>query len=272
MPDIHASVVEDRDLLLKTLRGDPVRCAYMLGDLDEAYWDLATWYGAGAGDDLDAVLMVYDGLSMPVMITWGQGGAMERIVQAFHAQLPGRALTHLQPHHVAAIDQYFGTEGLVPMLRMGLTEDAFEEVLEGPWEIEPLNHRHTGEIVELQRFYPDNFFEPTQIGYGHYYGVHQDDMLVSVAGVHVFSREVRVGVLGNIVTHPDYRGRGLSTACTSHLCRKLFDEGVEIVALNVKRQNRSAVSVYEKLGFRYHDTYLEGLVEQTPSYDQDEAE
>jgi hypothetical protein len=28
--------------------------------------------------------------------------------------------------------------------------------------------------------------------------------------------------------------------------------------LNVSRGNRSAVRVYEKLGFRYHDTYLEG--------------
>ena len=78
--------------------------------------------------------------------------------------------------------------------------------------------------------------------------------------MHAVSPQGKLAVLGNIVTHPDHRGQGLSTACTARLCTRLFDEGIEMLALNVRRQNRSAVRVYEKLGFRYHDTYLEGVV------------
>ena len=88
----------------------------------------------------------------------------------------------------------------------------------------------------------------------------QDGELISVAGVHAVSPKGKLAVLGNIVTHPEHRGQGLSTACTSHLCEHLFAQDIEVLALNVRRQNRSAVRVYEKLGFRYHDTYLEGLV------------
>jgi len=40
------------------------------------------------------------------------------------------------------------------------------------------------------------------------------------------------------------------------------------MALNVRRQNRSAVRVYEKLGFRYHDTYLEGFADKTGQLSQ----
>ena len=94
-----------------------------------------------------------------------------------------------------------------------------------------------------------------------------EDELVSVAGVHLHSPTFRIAALGNIVTHPDHRGRGLSTACTEVLCERLFQGEIETLALNVRRHNRSAVRVYEKLGFRYHDTYLEGFVDKTPPFD-----
>jgi len=134
-------------------------------------------------------------------------------------------------------------------------------------EVESLSHRNTGEIIALYQHYPDNFFEPSQLDSGHYLGVRVEDVLVSVAGVHLHSPSFGIAALGNIVTHPEHRGRGLSTACTEALCERLFEGQVDTLALNVRRHNRSAVRVYEKLGFRYHDTYLEGFVDKTPPFD-----
>lgn len=265
-PDLHVStarIVTERDLLKALLGRDPVTCAYMLGDLDEAYSDFCTWYGVDGSsgtDGLEGVLLVYDALSVPVLISYGQSGAIEAIIAHFWHELPGRALVHLQPHHVAAFDQVFGTEHLAAMLRMGLEAREFRPSRADASAVEQLSHRDTGEIIELYTHYPDNFFEPAQLDSGHYCGVRVGQRLVSVAGVHVLSHEASVATLGNIVTHPDFRGRGLSTMCTSHLCARLISEGVGTLALNVKRENRSAVRVYEKLGFRYHSTYLEGLV------------
>ncbi|MCB9728999.1 MAG: GNAT family N-acetyltransferase [Deltaproteobacteria bacterium] len=255
-----ASVITDRALLTALLIRDPVTCAYMLGDLDDAYSEFCTWYGVRGSDGLDGVLLVYDALSVPVLITYGQSSALEEIIRRYWQDLPGRALVHLQPHHVAAVDQVFGAEALVPMLRMGLEAREFHPATAEQLAVERLTHRHTGEIIDLYTHYPDNFFEPAQLDSGHYYGIRVDDRLVSVAGVHVLSHEASIATLGNIVTHPDFRGRGLSTACTSQLCTRLISEGIHTLALNVRRQNRSAVRVYEKLGFRYHATYLEGLV------------
>ena len=122
--------------------------------------------------------------------------------------------------------------------------------------------------MALFEFYPDNFFEPYQLSTGHYYGIFQEGEgspgpLVCVAGVHVVSREDRLAALGNIVTHPDLRGRGLSTRATSHLCRALGAEGIELLALNVERRNGSALRVYEKLGFRAHCTYIGAFMTRT---------
>ncbi len=262
-PASRPRLVEDKDLLRATLRRDPIATAYMLGDLADPYCNYTRWYGAGEGDTLEGVVLVYTALSAPVVITFGEPGPVEDVFATCHDAFPGRALVHLQPDHLQAIDQSFKCENLRPMLRMGLSSKAFAPAPEAAYDILQLGHRDTGEIIELFQFYPDNFFEPTQLGTGHYYGVRLDGRLVSVAGVHVFAPDERVACLGNIVTHPDYRGRGLSTACTSHLCAALIAEGVDVLALNVDRHNRSAVRVYEKLGFREHLTYLEGLMLRT---------
>lgn len=255
--------LEDDDEILELLTRDPIACAYMIGDLDEGYRDNCTWYGAGPKGALEGLLLLYEGLSAPVMITYGQSGAVEDTVNAFCGALPGRALVHLPPHHQTALERYYACDDLYPMLRMGMAAREFRGAPPSAFEVTRLSHRDTGDIVDLQGHYADNFFEPDQLGSGHYYGIRADGRLVSVAGVHVFSPAHKIACLGNIVTHTDFRGRGLSTACTSHLVAQLIREGIETLALNVRPQNRQAVRVYERLGFRYHGSYLEGWAVRT---------
>ena len=106
------------------------------------------------------------------------------------------------------------------MVRMGLQRDAFIPA-SGTEFVEPISHADTAALMALYRFYPDHFFEPYQLESGLYYGVWEDGELVSAAGVHVVSERFNIVALGNIVTHPDYRGRGLAVACTSAILEKL---------------------------------------------------
>jgi GNAT superfamily N-acetyltransferase len=167
----------------------------------------------------------------------------------------------MQPEHLEAFGVELVEHPLRPMVRMGMSLENFRpKDIDEALEIKQLSMGDIGEIIDLFGFYPDNFFEPAQLSTGYYYGVRIREKLVSVAGVHVFSPQVRVACLGNIVTHPEYRGRGLSTRCTSHLCSQLAKAGIDLFALNVERSNSSAVRVYKKLGFEEHATYLEGEV------------
>lgn len=254
------------------LQRDPIAAAYMLGDLDPVYSHYCAWWVASRDGVDRSVVLVYTGFSAPVVLTFGETAGIAAIFAADLDGIPQRALVHLLPEHLAVVDQYFHLERLRPMLRMGLRAGHFRPHM-GP--IPPgytapnrLSHRDTGDIMALFQFYPDHFFEPHQLTAGHYYGVRvegDEGRLLAVAGIHVVSKSDRVAAIGNIVTNPDHRGRGLSTLCTSMLVMSLLDEGVELLALNVERKNVSAVRVYEKLGFREHVTYLEGFLVRTLS-------
>jgi ribosomal protein S18 acetylase RimI-like enzyme len=69
----------------------------------------------------------------------------------------------------------------------------------------------------------------------------------------------RVAALGNITTHPDWRGQGLATKVTAAVCRSLR-ETVEHIGLNVHAENRAAIGCYEKLGFEIVTTYEEVML------------
>ncbi|MBL8785901.1 MAG: GNAT family N-acetyltransferase [Deltaproteobacteria bacterium] len=280
---------------------DPFATAYMLGDLDPVYASFCTWWiaseaaaqprpGAGpheAASPRDvAVLLVYTGLSAPVVLTHGSAAGIQAILAQAGDELPQRAHVHMSPDHLAVIDQHFTLDRLRPMVRMGLrAADVSAKAaqpqglalpvapVQGYGPVERLGHRHTGDIMALSQHYPDSFFEPHQLSSGHYYGIFAatsapagsdaSPLLVAVAGVHIVSKSDRVAALGNIVTHPDHRGKGLSTVATMHLCRELAAEGIELLALNVERRNTSALRVYEKLGFVDHCTYIEAFMTRT---------
>ena len=123
--------------------------------------------------------------------------------------------------------------------------------------VEGLTHRHTGEIMGLYQHYPDNFFDPSMLNTGMYFGIRKNEELVSVAGIHLLSESRDIAAVGNIVTHPNHRGHGYASRCVSHLVAELL-ERVEKVALNVGAANVSAIRCYEGVGFQTHFEFQEG--------------
>ncbi len=116
---------------------------------------------------------------------------------------------------------------------------------------------HLSEALALyEHSYPGNWFDARMLETGRYYGLWDAGRLVSVAGVHVYSRRYRVAVLGNIATHPAHRGQGYATRVTARLCRTLQDE-VDHIGLNVKADNIAAIHCYQRLGFETVATYAE---------------
>ena len=81
-----------------------------------------------------------------------------------------------------------------------------------------------------------------------------------MAGSHVYSQKYNVAPLGNICTHPDFRGKGWGRAVTAKLCKSLLQE-IEFISLNVKVDNKKAISLYEKSGFEIVSSYFEFMVE-----------
>ena len=76
------------------------------------------------------------------------------------------------------------------------------------------------------------------------------------------SRTESVAGVGNVFTRPDCRGQGLAQTVTSAVVMALKEAGIRTLGLNVEQTNPAAIRAYERIGFRAHFTYYEGLAER----------
>lgn len=253
--ELH-SVGEIAEFLAK----ERVANAYPLGYLDASYADECRWFGASLDGILRAIVLVYDGLSRPGVFTAGDAPGVAAIFHDFAESRPERATAHVAPEHESALLHGMRTRApLRRMHRMALRREDFRDDGQAEADVVRLTHGDTAAIMQLYSVWPDHFFEPYQLGSGLYFGVRDGNRLVSIAGIHNVSPSADVAAIGNLVTHPDARGRGYALQCTSRLLREVFAR-VSLATLDVEHGNEPAIRTYRHFGF-YHDSdFLEGEV------------
>jgi predicted GNAT family acetyltransferase len=84
---------------------------------------------------------------------------------------------------------------------------------------------------------------------GVWYGIHEGDDLIAVAGTHLVVPSEGIGAVGSVYTRGDRRGRGLGRAVTSAVTDELLRIGLRTIVLNVRRENHVAIRLYEQLGY-----------------------
>jgi ribosomal protein S18 acetylase RimI-like enzyme len=99
-----------------------------------------------------------------------------------------------------------------------------------------------------ERAYPGHYFDEKMLTTGKYFGWFESGKIIGVAGIHVFSPEHKIAVLGNITVDLENRGRGIATKLTSRLVQELLPD-TDTICLNVRADNESARTCYLKLGF-----------------------
>lgn len=254
--------VRDRDELREFLMRDRLANAYLLGNLDPAYFQFCRWYGTrGDSGELACIVLLYTGLSLPVVFVAGSTEGLEAMLEPVREQLPRRFHFHAPEDQLEAVRRGFDVVSSQRMVRMGLSRagyEASEHSVPSGGDVRRLGHRDTAAIMNLYQHYPDNFFEPYQLETGLYFGVRDEELgLSSIAGIHVVSEDHDVAVIGNFVTHPERRGQGLASACTARLLGQLFQK-VSFVALNVQEGNDPAVRMYRNFSFEPNNVFYEG--------------
>ncbi len=256
------TVVEcrDRDELASFFRRRPTVHAYELGDLDDFFWPHTRWFGLQPGDRLEQVALLYGEPSPPVLIVIAEPpeSTMPALLRAIAPALPPEVYAHLSPGLVDTL-----APGLVPLStpvshrKLGLVDSS------------RLQHGSSSDLVrlgpedlaEVESFYaeayPGTWFEARMLETRRYVGLREAGRLVCVAGVHVWSPTWRVATLGNVATLLEARGRGLATTTCAYLCRRLLDDGIDVISLNVRADNAAAIRSYENLGFAHAADYVE---------------
>jgi ribosomal protein S18 acetylase RimI-like enzyme len=141
------------------------------------------------------------------------------------------------------------------MLRMVVDRDSFTRFA-GPAE-----RLNALDIDDLNRLYQLGFragFPPSVLDDGVYYGIRVRGRLVSAAGTHAINPKEGIAVVGNVMTHTDFRGHDFAKMVTSAVTAELLDR-VPDVALNVHADNEPAVAAYGRLGYRTHCQLVERL-------------
>ena len=185
---------------------------------------------------------------------------MKELLRSLIYLLPKRFYAHLSGDiaTVFANDYQIKSHGL--HYKMALTNSALLDSVDTS-NVKPLTVYDIIALEELYRVaYQGNWFEPRMLETGYYYGIRQGASLISVAGVHVYSEKYRVTALGNITTHPLFRGQGLAKAVSTKVCKDLL-QTTDHIGLNVKVDNISAIACYTRLGFEIISTYQEYSLE-----------
>ncbi|MCB0193631.1 MAG: GNAT family N-acetyltransferase [Anaerolineae bacterium] len=258
----HPVCLHDRAEIEAYLRRVTPLHLYELGDLDDFFWPYTTWYAHRQDGEVRQAALMYSGIALPVLLalTPPPFDAMAALLRSIRPYLPKRIYAHLSGDLVDVFADGYHIEAHGPHHKMILANPtALAAVDTAP--VIPLS---TGDLERLtalyQASYPDNAFDARMLETGCFFGLEQDGALVSVAGIHVYSEQYRVAALGNVTTHPAYRGHGLALAVCARLVQHLRERGIAHIGLNVKADNQAAIACYQKLGFKYIASYTEYML------------
>ena len=238
---------------------------YALGDLDDFFWPFTTWYALKERGEPWAIVLLYTAFETPTLMALDDPPyeSLHELLRSARRLLPPKVYAHLSPGGREALGPGVVAETRGPHFKMALREPKLD--VPGVADVMRLTAADVPDLRALYAAgYPANWFDPRQIETGHYYGLRVDGKLVSAAGPHVYSPRQRVAALGNIVTHPEYRGRGHAAAVTARLCAEL-QSTVDHIGLNVKADNASAMACYSRLGFVPVAEYEEVMLTLPPT-------
>ena len=248
------------------LRRDEAAHVYAIADLEEPFGSRCSWFAAESDDGIQAIALLLHGLSLPILyaVCPPADPAARALLAAILPALPDRFFYNLGPELDADLSESFRLEPEGRYWKMALSDRlACERV--SPDGVEPLG---TDDLSELTAFlerdaYQEHetgglFFEPAMLASGAYRGIRERGRLVAIGGVHVHSTLHGVAGIGNVVTRPDARGRGLARRVSAAVIRALLPEA-PCIGLNVHEGNTAARRCYEQLGFEQVRPYDEGV-------------
>ncbi len=235
---------DDRVQLARTLQSDRYNAAYALAQLDDDAWPDAEFYSCAASGGEAVVCHSYGGLGYASTLS-GPAVGVEAIL-GLHPGFPNTfAIAGI--HHREALERIYTFRHITRMSRMLVTRESFRPSRQ---PAQPMVAAHADLLNRLYNAEGDpTHYRPEHIAEGCYWGVTDEERLVAVAGTHAIGRSHGIAILGNVFTHPRYRGRGHATAATSAVTAALLEQ-VDEVVLSVNPDNIHAVRAYDRLGYR----------------------
>jgi ribosomal protein S18 acetylase RimI-like enzyme len=269
-PGLEMRILQDsdREALLPVLDRDPVGCLYLRSLIHEfgisptQELEHGTFYASSRGGEVGAVLFLGNSRNIttagrpadlaPLLEhALGRDGARLFVGPAEHSGVVRRALLRSAASPLldrAQIYYVLTPRTLVPL-------DELPIRLARPHELQAIVHAQaamTEEDLEIPRGQIDTVrlrgMSRRRIREGKVWVIMEGSRLI-------FKTEevarVPEGILvGGVYTRSDHRGKGYAGRAIASWARRLFEEGLELLALHVNAGNTPAIRAYERVGFR----------------------
>jgi GNAT superfamily N-acetyltransferase len=256
-----AETTTDQGLIRSFLLRDRLYAAYALADLEDRERGRARWGIARSGGEVVSLVLEYGGPSPQPLFIAGRDDGIEAILR--DVIKPPIAYLAFLPANDRAVETRYRMEPGPQMVRMWVARETFRTVFDPG--VEPLTSSDVGELNRLYRLGFGSWLAPQAIGEGVYYGIRVNGRLVAAAGTHVIGRNARIAVVGNVLTQPEFRGRGYAQATTAAVTARLL-EFCDHVVLNVRSDNPPALNAYRRLGYAEHVRFEERLGHRIGSF------
>jgi RimJ/RimL family protein N-acetyltransferase len=251
--------VTDRGLLRAFLERDRLFAAYAICDLEDREFARTRWGGAFEGERLVAVALEYSGLTPQPLFVTGSPDGIEAILR--DVVRPRAAYVAALSDAIPAVEAVYRLDPGPSMVRMWVDRGRFRPY---PADVRRLLPSDIGELNRLYQLGFASWLPSSSIADGVYFGIRVGGRLVAAAGTHVISRQARLAVVGNVLTHVDHRGRGYATAVTGAVTAELLRTCDQVV-LNVRSDNPPALQAYRRLGYAEHVRFEERLAHRLGS-------
>lgn len=254
-----ARQLTDRAQLRTFLETDRLFAAYAICDLEDREFRKTRWGGAFDGERLVAIALEYSGITPQPLFVMGRNDGVEAILR--DVVRPRAAYVAALEEALPSVETVYRLDAGPPMVRMWVDRARFRPYPSDTRRLLPID------IGELNRLYQLGFaswLPSSSIAEGVYFGIRVNNRLVAAAGTHVVSPQARLAVVGNVLTHVDYRGRGYATAVTGAVTAELL-RSCDQVVLNVRADNPPALQAYRRLGYAEHVRFEERLAHRLGS-------
>ena len=206
---IVARATKDRPLLRAFLEQDRLYAAYAICDLEEREFTRTRWGLAWEGDSPVALVLEYSGPTPQPLFVMGRVDGIRVILR--DVIRPRIAFVAAPAAVLPAIETAYRVDPGPSMIRMWVDRARFRPY---PATVQRLLPVEIGDLNRLYQLGFASWLPASTIAEGVYYGMRVNGHLVAAAGTHVISRNARMAVVGNVLTHTDFRGRGFATAVT----------------------------------------------------------
>jgi ribosomal protein S18 acetylase RimI-like enzyme len=256
---IVTRVTTDRGVLRAFLEQDRLYAAYAICDLEEREFGRTRWGLAWDRETPIALVLEYNGPTPQPLFVMGRDDGIEAVLR--NLIRPRIAFVAAPSDVVPAIETSYRVDPGPTMVRMWVDQARFRPY---PATVQRILPVEIGDLNKLYQLGFASWLPPATVAEGVYYGMRVNGLLVAAAGTHVVSRGARLAVVGNVLTHADFRGRGFATAVTGAVTAELLRTCDQVV-LNVRADNPPALNAYRRLGYAEHLRFEERLVHRIGS-------